>query len=149
MGFPVRNKRPKLNFDIYLIPRVITQEVYKKSKLVAGTLAGGPPVATAEHLVLLTPLTPRLTSRLERKTNRFKAQTLDSVQKRIGSEMDRIGSLAMDFEDFEVFMPNESTRCPSNRFLRDRNLHFQSKFPPIPLPYQHLILYQVHTTYHS
>ncbi|MED6120690.1 hypothetical protein PIB30_023305 [Stylosanthes scabra] len=46
MGFPVRNKRPKLNSNIYLTSRVITQEVYKKSKLEAGTLAGGPSTAT-------------------------------------------------------------------------------------------------------
>ncbi|MED6200285.1 hypothetical protein PIB30_083584 [Stylosanthes scabra] len=32
MGFPIRNKRPKLNSDIYLIPRVIIQEIYKKNK---------------------------------------------------------------------------------------------------------------------
>ncbi|MED6171982.1 hypothetical protein PIB30_045845 [Stylosanthes scabra] len=55
MGFPVRNKRPRLNSDIYLIPRVITQEIYKKSKLVAGTMAGVPPAATVSRDVILCP----------------------------------------------------------------------------------------------
>ncbi|MED6223829.1 hypothetical protein PIB30_077920 [Stylosanthes scabra] len=55
MGFPVRNKRPTLNSYIYLIPWVITQEKYKKSKLVAGTLAGGPPAATVSRDVSLCP----------------------------------------------------------------------------------------------
>ncbi|MED6223258.1 hypothetical protein PIB30_072282 [Stylosanthes scabra] len=50
MGFPVRNKRPTLNSDIYLIPSVITQE-----KLVAGTLAGGPPAATVSRDISLCP----------------------------------------------------------------------------------------------
>ncbi|MED6122072.1 hypothetical protein PIB30_036304 [Stylosanthes scabra] len=55
MGFPVRNKCPKLNSDIYLIPRVITRELCKESKLVAGTMAGGPPASTGSRDVSLCP----------------------------------------------------------------------------------------------
>ncbi|MED6196896.1 hypothetical protein PIB30_051654 [Stylosanthes scabra] len=93
-------------------------------------------VAVSRALVILTPLRPRLTSQLDPQGNRFKDQLWFPVQKRIGSVMNRIGLLAMKFEDFEEFRPSESTRYPSNRFLRDRNLHFQPKLQPNPLPNQ-------------
>ncbi|MED6160339.1 hypothetical protein PIB30_050585 [Stylosanthes scabra] len=70
MGFPVQNKRPKLNSNIYRILRVITQESFptdpvlapddhrsyfpggpisRPQSLVVGTMAGGPPATTKRY----------------------------------------------------------------------------------------------------